>query len=61
MTAVTADPADATALAQLAQQAGKQVVVGDGRIDVQAEADWSVQLSRLAIDADIVLHRTASG
>lgn len=55
VTAVTADPADATRLAQLAQQAGKQVVVGDGRIDVQAEADWSAQLSRLAIDADIVL------
>ncbi len=55
VTAVTADPADATRLAQLAQQTGKQVVVGDGRIDVQAEADWSTQLSRLAIDADIVL------
>lgn len=55
VTAVAADPADTHRLAQLARHAGKQTDVHDGRIKVQAPADWSIQLSRLAMDANIAV------
>ncbi len=55
VTAVTADPADACRLAELAQVAGRPATVCGARIEVDADADWVSQLSRLAIDADIVL------
>ena len=55
VTAVTANPDDAERLGQLARQAGKKTTVTDGRIQVEAETGWSAELSRLAIDADIVL------
>ncbi len=53
--AVTAEPADAERLGLLAQQSGKTVTVDGARVEVEAEADWSVRLSRLALDAGIVL------
>jgi len=53
--AITAEPTDATRLAQLAEQAGKTVNLTGARIEVDAEPDWSPQLSRLALDAGIVL------
>lgn len=53
--AVTADPADAPRLAQLTSEAGKTPTVDGARIEVDAKADWSPQLSRLALDAGIVL------
>jgi ABC-2 type transport system ATP-binding protein len=53
--AVTADPGDAVRLAQLARQGGKKTTVHEGRIEVEADIGWAAQLSRLAIDADIVL------
>ncbi len=55
VTAVTADPADAPRLAQFARDAGKKVTVVGGRIQVEADADWSSRFSRIAMDADIVL------
>ncbi len=53
--AITAEPSDAIRLAQLAERAGKTVNVAGARVEVDAEPDWSAQLSRLALDAGIVL------
>ncbi len=53
--AVTADPAEGPRLAGLAERAGKTLTVTGGRIEVEAAPDWSVELSRLALDAGIVL------
>jgi ABC-2 type transport system ATP-binding protein len=53
--AVTADPGDADRLAELARRGGKKTTVHEGRIEVEADIGWATQLSRLAIDADIVL------
>ena len=55
VTAVTANPDDAPRLAELARRAGKQTTVANGRIHVDTEPEWSAELSRLSIDADIVL------
>lgn len=55
VTAVTANPDDAPRLAELARRTGKKTTVADGRIQVEADTGWSAELSRLAIDADIVL------
>ena len=53
--AVTADPTEGPRLAQLAERAGRAVTVNSARIEVEAEPGWSVELSRLALDAGIVL------
>lgn len=53
--AVPADPADASRLAVLAEGAGKPVTMIADQVEVNAEADWSAQLGRLAFDAGIVL------
>ncbi len=53
--AVTADPADAHRLGVLAAQTGKTVTIDGARLEVEADADWSTHLSRLALDAGIVL------
>ncbi len=53
--AVAADPADGFRLGQLAEHAGKNVIVDGGRVEVEAEPDWSADLSRLALGAGIVL------
>lgn len=53
--AVTADPADAPRLAQLIREAGKTPTIDGARIEVDANPDWSPYLSRLALDAGIVL------
>lgn len=53
--AVTADPADAPRLAQLTRTAGKTPTVDGARVEVDADPDWSPQLSRLALEAGIVL------
>ncbi len=55
VTAVTANPDDAPRLAELTRRAGKQTTVENGRIHVDTEPEWSAELSRLSIDADIVL------
>jgi ABC-2 type transport system ATP-binding protein len=53
--AVTANPDDAIRLANLAQQTGRTTTLDGAHIEVQAGVEWSAELSRLAIDADIVL------
>lgn len=53
--AVAADPGDTHRLVKLATDSGKEATVRDGRIEVQAETDWSVEFSRLAMKANIVL------
>lgn len=53
--AVTADPSDGPRLALLAQQSGKRTTIRDGRVEVEAGTEWSAELSRLAMDAAIVL------
>ncbi len=53
--AVTADPADGPRLARLVEHAGKTLTATGARIEIEAEPDWSVELSRLALDAGIVL------
>ena len=53
--AVTADPADTHRLGVLAEQTGKTVTIDGARLEVEADADWSTHLSRLALDAGIVL------
>lgn len=53
--AVTADPADAPRLAQLTRAAGRTPTVDGARVEVDADPDWSPQLSRLALEAGIVL------
>jgi ABC-2 type transport system ATP-binding protein len=53
--AVTGDPADGPRLAQLARDAGKAVTVAGARIEIEADPDWSVELSRLALGAGVVL------
>ncbi|MCZ7537109.1 MAG: ATP-binding cassette domain-containing protein [Acidimicrobiia bacterium] len=52
---VTAGPAEGPRLAQLARDAGKTLTVTGPRIEIEAEPAWSVELSRLALDAGIVL------
>ena len=53
--AVTAESADAERLGLLARQTGKLVSIADARVEVEADADWSVELGRLAFDAGILL------
>ncbi len=53
--AVTADPADAPRLAKLVGGVGKTSTVDGARIEVEANPDWSPELSQLALDAGIVL------
>ncbi|RLE16515.1 MAG: multidrug ABC transporter ATP-binding protein [Actinobacteria bacterium] len=53
--AITDDPSDTAHLAQLVEQAGKQVRIRDARVEVDAEPEWSAQLGRLALGAGIVL------
>lgn len=53
--AITDDPSESQRLAQLVEQAGKQVRIRDARVEVDAEPEWSSELGRLALVAGIVL------
>lgn len=54
--AVTANPGDTARLAELVRRDGKPATIAEGRLEVEAESGWAARLSRLAMDADIVLH-----
>jgi ABC-type multidrug transport system ATPase subunit len=53
--AVAEDPVEGRRLAELVEKAGKPVEIHDGRIEVDADAEWSVEVGRLAMKAGIVL------